>query len=253
MDFPILNLIDDELAVHWLLNHFHPQGLKCPHCGAGVKAARPCRRTTTSQLTVYRCLVCQGIYNLYNSTSARGCRVQSSRVKLVSVARQCFQYDARFKPMPKRCNPTSLLQIDRLRLTRCSKTLGKKSEPHHNPLDPPRRRANKRKGDGTYAKDRPPVVGTVGRESGQVRLGGVHQFTQVSAKFTPMSGKATWVSTARMLPFATASEKGQEMPRQMGFEKATPIRSKVSGQWFATSCVLLWGSQEVPCRLYRNL
>jgi transposase len=47
---------------------------------------------------------------------------------------------------------------------------GKKGEPHPNWWDPPRRRGNKRKGHGTFQLDRPPVVGTVGRESGQVRL-----------------------------------------------------------------------------------
>ena len=34
MDFPILSLIDDERAEEWLLNHFHPEGLFCPHCEA---------------------------------------------------------------------------------------------------------------------------------------------------------------------------------------------------------------------------
>lgn len=47
---------------------------------------------------------------------------------------------------------------------------GKKGEEHFDPLDPPRRRANKRRGRGTYANDRPPVLGLVGRTSGQVRL-----------------------------------------------------------------------------------
>jgi transposase len=47
---------------------------------------------------------------------------------------------------------------------------GKKGEKHADPADPPRRRANKRRGHGTYQNDRPPVVGTVGRGSGQVRL-----------------------------------------------------------------------------------
>jgi len=47
---------------------------------------------------------------------------------------------------------------------------GKKGEKHSAPDDPPRRRANKQRGHGTYATDRPPVVGTVGRHSGQVRL-----------------------------------------------------------------------------------
>ena len=70
---------------------------------------------------------------------------------------------------------------------------GKKGDEHFDPDDPPRRRANKRRGRGTYATDRPPIVGTVGRESGQVRLRvamntqgktlvkHVHQFTLVGA------------------------------------------------------------------------
>jgi transposase-like protein len=41
---------------------------------------------------------------------------------------------------------------------------------HFNPDDPPRRRANQRRGRGTFANDRPPVLGTIGRETGQVRL-----------------------------------------------------------------------------------
>ena len=45
-----------------------------------------------------------------------------------------------------------------------------KGDEHFDPLDPPRRRANKRRGRGTYVNDRPPVLGVIGRESGQVRL-----------------------------------------------------------------------------------
>ena len=51
---------------------------------------------------------------------------------------------------------------------------GKKSELHLDPHDPPRRRANKRRGRGTYANDRGcplgAIVGTVGRETGQVHI-----------------------------------------------------------------------------------
>lgn len=53
---------------------------------------------------------------------------------------------------------------------RCTKTRGKKGKRHFNPNDPPRKRANKRRGHGNYDNDRPPVAGTVGRETGQVRL-----------------------------------------------------------------------------------
>ena len=76
---------------------------------------------------------------------------------------------------------------------RCFRTRGKKGDRHLEPDDPPRCRANKQRGRGTYANDRPPIVGTVGRETGQVRLrvtadtqgktlrGQVQQFTHEQA------------------------------------------------------------------------
>src|SRR5512135_1961540 len=54
--------------------------------------------------------------------------------------------------------------------TRCTRTRGKKGIAHDDPDDPPRRRANNRRGHGTFATDRPPIAGVVGRESGEVRL-----------------------------------------------------------------------------------
>jgi transposase-like protein len=46
---------------------------------------------------------------------------------------------------------------------------GEKGVPHHDADDPPRRRANKQRGQGTFENDRPPIAGVVGRESGQLR------------------------------------------------------------------------------------
>ncbi len=57
----------------------------------------------------------------------------------------------------------------------CTRTRGKKGEPHLDPADPPRRRANKVRGHGTWENDRPPVLGVVGRESGQIRLTVLHR------------------------------------------------------------------------------
>jgi transposase-like protein len=47
---------------------------------------------------------------------------------------------------------------------------GEKGDLHADPIDPPRRRANKKRGHGTYETDRPPVAGAFGRESGEIRL-----------------------------------------------------------------------------------
>src|SRR4051794_34938159 len=44
---------------------------------------------------------------------------------------------------------------------------GKKGEPHIDPDDPPRRRANKRPGHGTYETDRPPIFLVKGRRTGR--------------------------------------------------------------------------------------
>jgi hypothetical protein len=71
-------------------------------------------------------------------------------------------------------------------------------------------RPNKRRGHGTYNNDRPPIVGTVGRDTHQVRLHvvhhtdretlyvHVHRFTQTTAVATLMSGKAINIWVARM-------------------------------------------------------
>jgi transposase len=57
-----------------------------------------------------------------------------------------------------------------LRQTSFTKTRGKKGSPHLDPPDPPRRRANKRRGHGTYANDRPPIISIISRDTGEQRL-----------------------------------------------------------------------------------
>jgi len=47
---------------------------------------------------------------------------------------------------------------------------GEKGKKHADPTDPPRRRANKVRGHGTWDNDRPPIAGVVGRESSAIRL-----------------------------------------------------------------------------------
>jgi hypothetical protein len=47
---------------------------------------------------------------------------------------------------------------------------GEKGVPQLDPEDPPRRRANKVRGHGTWDDDRPPILGIVGRDTGEFRL-----------------------------------------------------------------------------------
>lgn len=68
MEFPIVDLLSNEECEQWLSNHFHPDGLKCPRCGAGVEEAYHFRKTKRSQLRVYRCKRCLQPYNVYSRT-----------------------------------------------------------------------------------------------------------------------------------------------------------------------------------------
>ena len=63
---------------------------------------------------------------------------------------------------------------------KCSRMRGKKGIQHPDPTDPPWQQANKRRSRGTFANDRPTVLGNVGRESRQARLRVVKATTQAT-------------------------------------------------------------------------
>jgi transposase-like protein len=83
MEFPIIDLLQQEECEAWIIAHFHPGGLKCPTCGASVTEASPFRRTEKSQLTVYRCRRCRHVYNLYSGTLFQQRHLRPAQVVLL--------------------------------------------------------------------------------------------------------------------------------------------------------------------------
>jgi transposase-like protein len=83
MDFPIVDLFDDEVSTTWLIKYFHPHGMQCPHCRAGVKDARVFRTTRRSKLAVYRCTQCQGVYTLFSGTVLAGTQLRPAQAILL--------------------------------------------------------------------------------------------------------------------------------------------------------------------------
>ena len=82
MDFPIADLMHRDACVAWIQEYFYPNGLKCPHCQAGFEQAHRFRRTKRSQLDVYRCQRCKGIFNLYSGTVFEGRHFRPEHVVL---------------------------------------------------------------------------------------------------------------------------------------------------------------------------
>lgn len=83
MEFPITDLLSQGQSEQWLLNYFHPDGLKCPRCGAGSEQSYVHRVTQRSQLTVYRCQQCRKIYNLYSTTVFQQSHLKPQQVILL--------------------------------------------------------------------------------------------------------------------------------------------------------------------------
>lgn len=198
MDFPIVSLLDEERAQAWVLNHFHPQGLCCPGCQASVEEARHFRKTQTSGLQVYRCKGCQSVYNLYSGTVFAGTQFRPSQVVLllrgisqgVSSSQLARELDItrqtvlslrrKLQASAEKMQPQDALPDSETETDEMFQNAGEKGDPHRDASDPPRRRGNKRRGHGTYANDRPPIVGTKGRESGLLRLRLVQQTDSVT-------------------------------------------------------------------------
>ena len=82
MIFPITELLDERESIAWVEKHFHPQGLRCPSCGATVDRARAFR-TRKRGLVDYRCRDCQHVYNLYTGTIFTGSNLSPQRVVLL--------------------------------------------------------------------------------------------------------------------------------------------------------------------------
>lgn len=83
MDFPIIDLLDEELSVVWLMKHLHPEGMRCPHCHSHADQARFFRANAGSGLPVYRCKPCAGIYHLYSGTLFEGSQLTPTQVVLL--------------------------------------------------------------------------------------------------------------------------------------------------------------------------
>ncbi|MGQ9739137.1 MAG: hypothetical protein ACUVRT_14695, partial [Armatimonadota bacterium] len=83
MEFPVVDLLDDELSENRLMRYFHPEGLKCPRCARGTETARIFRRNGRSHVTVYRCRHCQQVYTVYSGTVFQGKHLRPPQVILL--------------------------------------------------------------------------------------------------------------------------------------------------------------------------
>jgi transposase len=213
LDFPIDHLMDEDACYHFLLELFHPTGLGCPRCHAaeGFFVHRFFREPVLD----YRCRRCSRVFNAWTGTAFQGTHWRPSQIVLIlrgfaqgtptaQLARELSGSRRHLLDLRHRLQDHARAGLDRAPLPdpcveadEAYQNAGEKGVPHEDPEDPPRRRANKVRGHGTMAKDRPPIIGVVGRESGEARLDVVDNADQktLSAFVVANTGPGTLVNT----------------------------------------------------------
>jgi transposase-like protein len=186
MDFPITDLMDEDACYSKLVQWLHPQGLACPRCGRSDRMA--VHRRGRPPVLDFRCGLCRRVFNAFTGTSLHGVKRRPSELVLIvrgfaqgvptaQLARELECDRSELLKLRHRLQDAAFGGRDREPLgdavaeaDEAYQNAGEKGVPHDDPEDPPRRRANKVRGHGTWDNDRPPVCGVAGRESGQIRL-----------------------------------------------------------------------------------
>jgi hypothetical protein len=85
MDFPILDLMDDQACYDFLVDALHPDGLRCSACGGGAFTVHRAHRDPVLD---YRC-ACGRVFNAWTGTALQG--TQRSPAALVLLLRGIAQ------------------------------------------------------------------------------------------------------------------------------------------------------------------
>src|SRR3954454_24186941 len=186
MDFQISDLMDEGACYVKLVAWLHPDGFACPRCHHGDRMAVHRRRRPP--VLDYRCGHCGRVFNAFTDTALHGVKRRPAGLVLIvrgfaqgvptaQLARELGCDRSELLNLRHRLQDLAFRNRDRMPLDdevleadEAFQNAGEKGVPHLDPEDPPRCRANKVRGHGTWDDDRPPACGVVGRESGLVRL-----------------------------------------------------------------------------------
>jgi transposase-like protein len=86
MDFPLLDLLDEQACYDYLVEALHPQGLRCPACDGRHHTVH---RSHRDPVLDYRCTACGRVFNAWTNTALQG--TQRSPARLVLIVRGIAQ------------------------------------------------------------------------------------------------------------------------------------------------------------------
>jgi transposase-like protein len=185
--FPLSDLLDEQECYDYLLRTLHPAGLHCRH-GHPLPSGQAPHDRSRAPIFDYRCRVCGNVFNLFTATVWEGTHYSCRTIVLImrgfvqgmptlQLAEELeldygtlLEHRHEIQQLGLEHKPTDPLPDDVTEADEMFQNAGEKGDKHDDPDDPPRRRANNRPGAGTMDNDRPPILGVVGRTTGQIRL-----------------------------------------------------------------------------------
>ena len=81
MDFPIIDLMDEDACYAKLVAWLHPDGLACPRCGAHDRLH--VHRRHRAPVLDYRCGHCHRVFNALTGTALHGTRRRPAELVLI--------------------------------------------------------------------------------------------------------------------------------------------------------------------------
>src|SRR5262245_28981474 len=179
LDFPIVDLLDEEAGYRQLVAWLHPQGLACPDCQPADRWL--IHRRDRQPLLDDRCGPCGRVFHAVTGPALPGTHHRPAALILIlrgiaqgvptaqlARARHCDRgpwlalrhrlQDRAFRGRDRWPWDDPVVEADE-----AYPNAGEKGVPHRDPEDPPRRRGNPVPGHGSWDHDRPPIGGGVGR------------------------------------------------------------------------------------------
>jgi len=163
LNFPIHNLMDFNSCYNFLCRLLHPDGLDC-RCGFSVSSGQGIHKYRKNGLPCYKCQECGSVFNIFRNTVlsgihydcitivlmlrgfAQGTTTQHLHEELGVSYNNLLGWRHRLQEHSFENRDVSTLPDMEVESDEMFQNSGEKGEPHPNADDPPRRRANKKKG-----------------------------------------------------------------------------------------------------------
>jgi len=163
LNFPIHDLMDFDSCYNFLSKLLHPQGLHC-NCGFAVGETQKAHKYRKNGLPCYKCQKCGSVFNILRNTVLSG--IHYDCIKIVLMLRgfaqgvttqhlheelglsynNLLEWRHKLQEHSFENRDVGTLADSEVESDEMFQNAGEKGDLHPNPDDPPRRRANKKRG-----------------------------------------------------------------------------------------------------------